>query len=111
MGKPLSFEQIKSYIESEEGNGCVLLTTEEEFNAIYKNNETKLLIKCKCGENFLKGIHSFKKGQKQCKNCGRKSGDGKRKKRTVVKCDYCGKSIEKTIHFMVRSIQKKRWMF
>lgn len=101
MGKPLTFEQIKSYIESEEGNGCVLLTTKEEFNVIYKNNETKLLIKCKCGENFLKGIHSFKKGQKQCKNCGRKNGNEKHKKRVIVKCDYCGKNIERTIGKMV----------
>ena len=72
MGKPLSFEQIKSYIEGEEGNGCKLLLTKDEFNLIYESNTTtKLLLKCKCGKEFEKVFGSFRKGQKQCKECGR----------------------------------------
>lgn len=95
MGKPLSFEEIKSYIEGEEGNGCKLLLTKDEFNLIYESNTTtKLLLKCKCGKEFEKVFGSFRKGQKQCKECGRKKGSEKLKKRVVVNCSQCGKEME-----------------
>ena len=49
MGKPLTFEQIKSYIEGDDGNGCKLLLIKEEFNLVYESNTTtKLPLKCKC---------------------------------------------------------------
>lgn len=96
MGKPLTFEQIKSYIEGDDGNGCKLLLTKEEFNLIYKSNTTtKLLLKCKCGKEFEKVFGSFRKGQKQCKECGRKNGIEKTLgKRIKSKCSCCGKDIE-----------------
>ena len=39
----LTYEQIKSFVESEEGNGCKLLTTEEDFKKGHVKNETHFL--------------------------------------------------------------------
>lgn len=98
----LKYEDIKEYIDGENGNGCKLLTTKEEFKSIYiSNTTTKLTIRCKCGNEFKKTFGNFKKGQKQCKECGRKNGAEKNKNRISVNCDYCGKSIEITKGQMV----------
>ena len=95
MGKPLTFEQIKSYIEGDDGNGCKLLLIKEEFNLVYESNTTtKLPLKCKCGEKFEKTFGAFRKGQKQCRECGFKRGAKKLKKRIITKCDCCGKDME-----------------
>ena len=61
MGKKLSYEEVKSFIEGKEGNGCKLLSTE------YKDNTTKLNIMCSCGEIFEASLNQFKEQNKrQC---------------------------------------------
>lgn len=91
----LKYEDIKDYINGENGNGCILITSKEEFQNNYKTNTTtKLLIKCRCGQTFEKVFGSFRKGQKQCKECGRKEGYEKQKRRVIVNCYQCGKEIE-----------------
>ena len=65
MGRKLSYEEVKEFIEGKEGNGCKLISTE------YKNLKSKLIIKCSCGEIFEVSFDSFKnKPQRQCKKCG-----------------------------------------
>ena len=93
--KKLTYEQIKSFTESEEGNGCKLLTTEENFKKEYKGNQTKLLFKCSCGNEFEKSYLKFKNHkQRQCKECGRRNGANKKKTSVIVNCAYCGKELE-----------------
>ena len=61
MGKKLSYQEVKEYIES---YGCELLSEK------YVNNEAKLRIKCKCGNIFEKSYINFKHGgQRQCVKC------------------------------------------
>lgn len=65
MGRKLSYEEVKKFIEGKEGNGCKLISTK------YVNLKSKLQIKCKCGEIFEVNFDSFKnKPQRQCKKCG-----------------------------------------
>lgn len=86
-------EEVRNYINGEEGNGCKLLSTE------YKNNNTKLLIQCSCGNTFETTFRDFKsKNQKQCPKCGNEKRTEKNKNQVVFNCDYCGKecSIKKS---------------
>ena len=93
--RKLTYEQIKSFTEGEEGNGCKLLTTEENFKKEYKGNQTKLLFKCSCGNEFEKSYLKFKNHkQRQCKECGRRNGANKKKTSVIVNCTYCGKELE-----------------
>ena len=93
--KRTSYEQVSSFVESEEGNNCKLLTTKEEFEIIYKGNTTKLLFKCSCGEIFEKSYVKFKnENQRPCKKCGRRTGANKKKTSVIVNCTYCGKELE-----------------
>lgn len=86
MGRRLTFEEVRDYINGREGNGCKLLSTE------YKNNNTKLLIQCACGEIFETTFRDFKsKNQKQCPKCGNKKRTEKNKNQVVFNCEYCGK--------------------
>ena len=65
MGKRLTYQEVREFIEGIEGNGCKLLSTE------YMNNRTKLQIRCACGKVFETCFDSFKnKPQRQCKECG-----------------------------------------
>jgi hypothetical protein len=89
-----TFEEVKSFVEGKEGNGCILLTTKEEFKNTYKGNTTKLRFKCSCGEIFEKAYVKFKNAnQRQCKKCGKNNGASKRKTSAIVKCSYCGKEL------------------
>ena len=64
MAKRLTYEEVKRYIEVESGSGCKLLSEE------YMNSKEKLLIKCKCGNNFEKRFGVFKyKNHTKCKHC------------------------------------------
>ena len=56
----LTYEEIKEYIES---FGYKLLSNE------YKNNKTKLKIKCPKGHIFEMSFNSFKNGTR-CPKCG-----------------------------------------
>jgi hypothetical protein len=66
-----TFEKVKETIESPSGNGCTLITTQDE----YISGSEKLKIRCKCLEPFETKILNFihkKKPKKQCNNCGKK---------------------------------------
>ena len=75
MGKKLTYESIKNYIDDEiTGNGCKLSTTEEEFNQEKikqnkNNSHVNLNLKCKCGNDFTKSYDAFKYSKKQCNKC------------------------------------------
>ena len=84
------YSDVKAFIEGKEGNGCKLLSTE------YKNARTKLKIQCACGEEFEVVFHTFKNGQKQCPECGRKKSIEKHKKQVTFNCEYCGKEYSRT---------------
>ena len=74
-----SYEQIQNEINGEEGNGCELITTKEE----YTNLNNNLLIKCACGEIFSKRLYDWRKSKK-CPKCALLGRAEKRKVR--VKC-------------------------
>ena len=75
MGKSLTYQEIKDYINSEEtGNGCKLITTEQGFEEekikqSQNNSKVKLKIKCSCKNEFYKSFDNFKKSKKQCNIC------------------------------------------
>jgi len=75
MGKILTYNIIKEYINNEKtGNGCSLKTTEEEFEQTKidqnKNSSYVLLdMKCKCGNDIKKSYDNFKHSKKQCNKC------------------------------------------
>ncbi len=71
--KKNNYEEIKQYIEGIDGNGCKLLSTE------HNNCEDLLLIECSCGIKFEKDWYCFKRGQKQCPECGKQIYKNKRK--------------------------------
>ena len=69
--KKLTYKEIKLFIEGFEGNGCELITTEEEYESNKMNSRSKFEIKCKCGKTFQKSFDNFKYNkQRQCKECG-----------------------------------------
>lgn len=78
MAKALAYEQIRDYINGEEGNGCKLLTTKEEFEEEKIKQEkanwnVKFKVQCKCGNSFLCNWNTFTSANKrQCTNCGHK---------------------------------------
>jgi len=66
--KSLSYEKVKYFIEVKSGSGCTLLSKE------YKNNMTKMIFKCKCGNIFQTSFSKFKdKGKRQCNECSYKN--------------------------------------
>lgn len=62
MGFKYSYEEIKSYIEGKNGNGCKLLSTE------FINVKEELLCLCKCGNEFKVTFDRFKHQKKN--RCG-----------------------------------------
>lgn len=77
MSRALTYEQIRDYINGEEGNGCKLLLTKEQFEQEKnKQNEygsrVKLKIQCGCiNQNiFYTSLYDFKnRNKRQCKSC------------------------------------------
>jgi hypothetical protein len=69
------FSEVINYINNEDtGNGCVFVSGE------YINNESKLTIKCHCGNNFTTTYAQFKfANKKQCNDCGFKNKGQTRK--------------------------------
>src|SRR5690606_12181403 len=66
-----TYDSIRDYINGPKGNGCTLLSKEEDCI----NSTTKILIKCSCGEEFVTTLHMFRRKDKpkqQCNECGRK---------------------------------------
>lgn len=72
------FHKLKDYINGENGNNCILLTTLEEFiqtKGDKNNNIIKVKVLCSCKENtFEVSFDKFKyRNKKQCNKCGLKS--------------------------------------
>jgi vacuolar-type H+-ATPase subunit D/Vma8 len=66
----IPYSYVKEYINGADGNGCILLTSEDE----YKNITNNIKIKCKCGNEYNTTFHFFKSGNKrQCNKCGRQN--------------------------------------
>lgn len=84
INRKMTFEKIKQYIESDEGNGCKLITSEDEYNNKIKegieSKHIKLNIQCRCGHVYPVIINAFKNGQKQCPKCGEESRVSSRRK-------------------------------
>lgn len=59
----LTIDEIKNKIHE---HGC------EYIDGEYKNYDSKLKIKCSCGNIFDKSLHKFLSGQDHCQECGRK---------------------------------------
>lgn len=75
-----TYQDIINYINNKEtGNGCTLLTTEEEFEKEKtiqnKTNTTvKLKIQCGCKKNlFYFDFHRFKRSNKICLECSKQN--------------------------------------
>lgn len=86
MGKKLSYQEVKEYIES---YGCELLSEK------YVNNETKLRIKCKCGNIFKKSYINFKHGgQRQCVKCSGRDTSSKLGEIRKMRCGELAEIIE-----------------
>lgn len=75
----MTYLYIKEFINSEEtGNGCILLTSEDNFeiekiNQHKTNAIVKLQIQCGCTNKniFITNFNNFKsKNKRQCKKCG-----------------------------------------
>jgi len=62
----LSYEEVKRRIEIK---GNELLSTE------YKNNNTKLKLKCKCGEIFYRKLDNYMNGSDCCDYCNKSKGE------------------------------------
>lgn len=56
-----TYDEIKNYIES--NSNCLLISDS------YKNNESKLLLKCQCGDLFEKTFNDFRHNNKNCPKC------------------------------------------
>ena len=68
------YQEVKEFIEGEEGNGCKLLSTE------YKSCKDKLQIRCACGEVFERCFDKFKNAnQRVCFKCSAKLQHDKQK--------------------------------
>lgn len=64
MGK-LNYEKVKYFIEIKSDSGCKLLSKE------YLRNDENLIIKCKCGNEFITTYSNFVYNKKrQCNECG-----------------------------------------
>ena len=79
MARRKSYDEVKEYISE---HNCELLSKE------YKNNNTKLDVKCSCGNIFQVDFNTFKKGQQQCKKCGMKIRSKKRIESINSKTEY-----------------------
>lgn len=66
ISKKYSFniDEIKLKIKEK---GC------EYIEGTYKNNSSKLTLKCKCGNIFVKDFNHFMRGQNRCPECGKES--------------------------------------
>ena len=66
--KPLTYKEVKQFIEIDSKSGCKLLSNE------YIKNTIKLKIECKCGNPFDISYTVFKDmGQRHCDECSRKT--------------------------------------
>lgn len=60
-----TYKEVKNYIEIKSDSGCKLLSKE------YLNTDSKILIQCRCGNEFLTTFYKFKdRDKQQCNDCG-----------------------------------------
>ena len=111
--KRKTYEEIKEYIESKNGNGCKLITTKEEFENIRLNeykqpNIIGLNIMCGCKkEVFNTTINAFRgSDKKQCNICGMKI---RSKKRTLNSLDVKN-DIEKMGYSLINEYENVKGM-
>jgi hypothetical protein len=66
--KRLTFEEIKKYIEIDSNSGCKLLSY------TFENNDTPLLIQCKCGNIYESNFGRFRHSNNiECRECSIKT--------------------------------------
>jgi len=94
--RKIEYNEIKKYIEGDNGNKCKLAMTEDEFEIAKKeqqksNTTVKLKIKCECTNIFTTEYNTFKiLNKKQCNECSKKYG----KKRTISNEQFLNKVKE-----------------
>lgn len=71
-----NFDNVKKYIECDSNSGCILISQE------YINAKTRITIQCKCGNQFTATITNFKRGKRQCNDCGKVIARDKRMQST-----------------------------
>ena len=65
--RKLSYREVKQFIEVDSRSGCQLISKE------YNSTQEKLIIKCKCGNEYQTKWNHFKNSnQRQCPECGTK---------------------------------------
>lgn len=65
MGKKLSYDWVKNYVEIDSRSGCRLLST------TYGNRLKILEFQCKCGNEFQTSLDKFiQRNKRQCNGCG-----------------------------------------
>ena len=101
MARKKTYDEVKEYISE---HNCELLSKE------YKNSNTKLDVKCSCGNIFQVDFNTFKKGQQQCKKCGMKIRSKKRLESINSKTEYYSYEKIKNLiedNFTVKLISKE----
>lgn len=64
IGRKLTYDFVKNYIDTESKSGCILISKE------YIGNNIKLILKCKCNETFEVSFSEFKdKHRQNCAKC------------------------------------------
>ena len=66
MPRRYTYEEIKSFIDSNSGGKCKLLSTE------YINDKTPLLLQCECGNTFTRTFKKLRLNRFTCIECTRK---------------------------------------
>lgn len=70
--KRLSIDYIKQFVKEE--SDCMLISD------TYKSCDTKMLFKCKCGNEFETSFYKFdKRNKRQCNDCGKYLASNRRK--------------------------------
>ncbi len=76
-------DEVKKIIKN---NHCEYISGE------YINNNSKLLLKCECGNEFYKDLNHFLRGQNRCPKCGNKE---LKKSKTKYSIDFVKETIKK----------------
>lgn len=66
MARGYSYDEVKSFIEGKDGNGCMLISTK------YNDSHSKLKFQCACGKPFETTFGKFiHQNKRQCNDCGK----------------------------------------
>lgn len=110
MRDAFTYEEIKEYINGENGNGCLLLTSKEKFLQLNQNNIPTMInlnILCACKiHNFNVTFTKFKhRNQKQCKICSNKINSLKRSLSFIDIKKY----VEDELNYIMITTEKEFW--